>query len=211
MAGIVDDLERLRARLAISATLYEGDLLEHQRQAVTNALCAVADFLEAQSFPPEMLPPILRPALALAERQNNNLDQMFAERARGGRPKVTADHHDRFGILASFANAWLRIHEGDGRAQRIKLAEAARKMRGSWFGCVTPANLKAARETVSQEMKTHPAVMVAETFDNLFEQATAIVGRQNAFQFMIDYVNDSPAARMKGIWKTPPVSSTVER
>lgn len=210
MSDIHDDLAKLRSRLAISATLYQGNVLDHQRRSVMSALFAVADFLEAQGFPPESLPPILRPALALAERENNNLDQMFAQRARGGRPKATMDHHDRTGILAAFASAWLRMNEGDGRPQRDKLAEAARKMRGGWFGDVTRSSLKTAREVVSQEAKSHPAVVVADAFDDLFKQAVALVGRAGAFQFMTDYVNDAPAARMKGIWKTPPVSSAEE-
>lgn len=175
-----------------------------------SALGAVADFLEAQDFPPESLPPVLRPALALAERENNNLDQMFAQRARGGRPMATIDHHDRIGILAAFANAWLRMNEGDGRPQGSKLAEAARKMRGGWFGDVTRSNLKTAREVVSREAKNHPAVMIAATFDDLFVEADALAGRAGAFHLMLDYVNDSPVARMKGIWKTPPVSSADE-
>jgi hypothetical protein len=202
-----DDLLRLRSRLAISATLYESDDLDHQRRSVITALNALAEFLEAQDFPPESLPPILRPALALAERENNNLDQMFAQRARGGRPKATLDQHDRTGILAAFANAWLRLNEGDSRPQESKLAQAARKMRGGWFGVVTRSNLKTAREIISQEAKNHPAVVIAVEFDQLFDKAITIAGRAGAFQFMLDFVNNAPAARMKGIWKTPPVSS----
>lgn len=190
--------------------LYQSDKLVHQRKSVMSALSAVADFLEAQDFPPETLPPILRPALALAERENNNLDQLFAQRARGGRPNVTMDHHDRTGILAAFANAWLRMNEDDGRVQGSKLSEAARKMRGGWFGDVTRSNLKTAREVVSQEAKSHPAVVVADTFDDLFKQAVTLAGPADAFQLMLDYVNDAPAARMKGIWKTPPVLSADE-
>lgn len=210
MSEIHDDLAKLRSRLAISATLYQSTVLEHQRRSVVTALCAVADFLQAQDFPPESLPPILRPALALTERENNNLDQMFAQRARGGRPNVTMDHHDRTGILAAFANAWLRLHQGDDRTQGSKLSEAARRMRGGWFGDVTRSNLKTAREAVSQESKDHPARVIADTFDDLFEQAVALSGRSGAFQLMLDYVNESPAARITGIWKTPTVSSAEE-
>src|SRR5690606_26802290 len=103
--------------------------------------------------PPETLAPILRPALALAERENNNLDQMFAERARTGRPKATIDDLERIGILAALSNFWLKVHQNDGRNQSTKLAEAARKMRGHGFGKVTRANLKTARDTVNQEAK----------------------------------------------------------
>lgn len=79
-------------------------------------------------------------------------------------------------------------------------------MRGGWFGDVTRSTLKAAREVVSQEAKNHPAVLVAATFDGLFLEAVELVGRTGAFQLMLDYVNDAPVSRMRGIWKTPPVS-----
>jgi hypothetical protein len=197
------ELERLRSRLAISATLYQTETLELQRKAVLEALFAVHDFLEAQDFPPETLQPVLRPALALMERENNNLDQMFAQRARGGRPKATMDHQERTGILAAFANAWLRMHRSDGRPQASKLRDAARTLRGGWFGEVTAANLKMARDTVSQEASGHPAVVLAGVFDDLFAQAFAITSQEEAFKLVRDYVNESPAARVKGIWKTP--------
>ena len=205
-----EDLEKLRSRLAISATLYASDILEHQRKAVISAIFAVQDFLEAQAFPPETLPPLLRPALALIERESNNLDQMFAERARGGRPKATMDQHDRTGILAAFANAWLRIRRDDPRPQASKLSEAARKLRGGWFGNVTRSNLKTAREIVSQEASNHPAVVVSRLFDELFEEAFGLEGQENAFEFMRDFVNTAPASRIKGIWKTPTVSSAIK-
>ena len=83
-------------------------------------------------------------------------------------------------------------------------------MNGGWFGDVTRSNLMTARETVNQEAKNHPAVVIAATFDDLFVEADALVGRAGAFQLMLDYVNDAPVARMRGIWKTPPVSSADE-
>lgn len=199
----VQKLERLRSRLAISATLYQADALEFQRKAVLEALFAVSDFLEAQDFPPETLQPVLRPALALMERENNNVDQMFAQRARAGRPKATMNRQERTGILAAFANAWLRMHRSDGRPQAEKLRDAARTLRGGWFGEVSAANLKMARDTVSQEASKHPAVVIAGVFDELFEQASAITSKEEAFKLVRDYVNEAPAARVKGIWKTP--------
>lgn len=197
------ELEKLRARLATSAAFYQTESLEFQRKAVLGALFAVQDFLEAQDFPPETLQPILRPALALMEREHNNLDQMFAQRARAGRPRATLDRQERTGVLASFANAWLRIHHSDMRPQGSKLRDAATTLRGGWFGDVTAASLKSARETVSQEANNHPAVVIASVFDDLFEQAFAIASEDDAFNLVRDYVNEAPAARMKGISKTP--------
>jgi len=201
-----EDLAELRSRLATAGTLYQIDDLNHQRSSVASALAAVANFLEAQNFPPESLIPIMRPVLALAERENNNLDQMFAQRARGGRPKATIDDLERIGILAAFANAWLHIKKGDGRTQGSKLSEAARKMSGGWFGEVTRSSLKTARELVSQEAKDPPAVLIAALFNDFFEQSGVIFGEADAFQFMIDYVNASPSSHTNGILKTPPIS-----
>jgi hypothetical protein len=200
------DLTKLRQRLDISAALYQSENLSDHRRAVSNALDAVVEFLEAREFPYEALAPILRPMLALAERESNNIDQMFAERPRTGRPKVTMDHHDRTGILAAFANAWLRLHKDDDSTQSVKLTHAATKMQGGWFHNVTRANLATAREIVSQEAKNHPAVVVSKMFDEFFEQAIASKGRHNAFRSMVDYVKTSEASRIRGIWKTPPVS-----
>jgi hypothetical protein len=205
-----EELERLRSRLAMSGALYASDVLDHQRTAVVRALFAVQDFLEAHGFPPETLPPVLRPAFALMERENNNVDQMFAQRARGGRPKASLDQHDRTGILAAFANAWLRIHQNDGRSHANKLDEAARKLRGGWFGMVTRSNLKSAREFVSQEASGHPAVVISGVFDELFEQAFALAPPGAAFELMRDYVNVSPVSRITGISKTPTVSAARE-
>jgi hypothetical protein len=205
-----DHLEKLRSQLAISATLYASDVLDQQRKAVIGAIFAVQDYLEAQGFPPETLRPLLRPAFALMERENNNLDQMFAQRARGGRPAATMEQHERTGILAAFANAWLRVHQADGIPQTSKLAEAARRLRGGWFGEVTRSNLKTARDIVSQEASNHPAVVIARLFDQLFEEAFALDGPVNAFELMRDYVNVAPASRIKGICKTPTVSSPTK-
>lgn len=206
----VVDFTALRGKLADYAMLYESQDLDQKRKAVWSALVAVTDFLKAQDFPPSTLLPIMHPAIALAERENNNLDPMFSQRARGGRPNATMAGHERTGALAAFANAWLDLHKDDDRPQRAKLSEAARKMRGGWFGDVTLANLKTAREIVSQEARDHPAVIVAGMFDQLFDEAIATCGTAGAFQTMVAFVNESSAGRTMGIWKTPPVSSAEE-
>ena len=114
--------------------------------------------------------------------------------------------HERTGILAAFANAWLEQYKADERPQRLKLSGAARKMRGGWFGEVTRANLKTARDMVSQEAKDHPAVVMAKAFEELFDEARDTFGAANAFQAMLDYVNWAPAGRTMGISKTHHVS-----
>ncbi len=105
---------------------------------------------------------------------------MFAERARDGRRRPAIDELERAGILAALANFWLKIHQNDGRDQSTKLAEAARKMRGHWFGKVTRANLKTARDMVSQEAKDHPSVVAANLFDQMLNDTLECVGEDGS-------------------------------
>lgn len=208
-----EDLEFLRARLNAAANLYASSELDLQRNAVVLALSSVADLLEDHGFDAGQLAPILRPVLAIYERENNNLDAMFSKRPRGGRPKSTLDELERYGILASLAEFWLSQHRNEARPQKLKLDELARKIRGEYFGNVTRTTLQTARELVSQEAKNHPAVVVARVFDELLNDALELngdgglgVGPNQAVRLVIEFVNGSDASRMKGIWKTPSVS-----
>lgn len=199
-------LDALRTRLVIYDKLYRSEQLGQQRIAVQSALHSVSQYLEQQGIPLELHAPLLRPALALLERENNNLDLLFSERERAGRPKATLDESDRTGILASLANFWLATHKGDGRKQATKLAAAARKMKGPWFGTVTRANLATARDIVSQEATDHPAVVISRAFDEMLADWSPVAGRAATFDMMIDFLNHDRASRMTGISKTPTVS-----
>ena len=207
--GRVKALDHLHALLANHAQLYETGELQNQRDAVAASLLAVTDYLAAQGFSPATLAPLMRPVSALVEREHNSLDFMFTERARGGRPKATMADHERTGILAALAEAWLRLHPDDPRTQSQKLEEAARQMRGRWFGKVTKAQLKTARDLVLQEAKDHLAVKHAGLIYGWFIQAAELVGPRAAFDVMIHFFNEN---RMSfgggegGILKTPPVS-----
>lgn len=204
----VNDLETLRDDLALCADWYLTGDLPAQRLAVANALFGIAKYLEAQAFPPQAILPVIRPAIALAERElNNALDQMFAQRARGGRPSATFDKQMRTAILATLADFWLRLHEHDERAQAEKLAEAARNMRGPWFEDVSGGTLKTAREIISREASDHLAVEFYEGFSRFFDKAVAVVGANRAFPLMVRYINEHPVSSSMGILKTLPVSS----
>lgn len=211
--GRVAALERLHAQLTDDAQLYESDKLQDQRDAVAHALLAVADFLKAQGFANATLAPLMRPIAALAERENNSLDLMFAQRARGGRPKATLADHERTGILAALAEGWLRTHPGDDMTQSDKLSAAARKMKGRWFGTVTRAQLETARELVSQEAKDHPAASHATMVYGWFVRTAEMFGADNAFPIMVRFFNDQKmpfGAGEGGILKTPRVSPTED-
>jgi len=207
--GRVAALDKLHAQLVDDAQLYESDDLQDQRDAVAHALLAVADFLKAQGFANHTLVPLMRPVAALAERENNSLDLMFTQRARPGRPKATLADHERTGILAALAEAWLRTNETDDRPQSDKLAEAARKMTGRWFGSVTRAQLETAREVVSQEASDHPAVGHAKMVCSWHADVVEKFGVENAFPLMVRMFNDIKlpfGGGEGGILKTPRVS-----
>lgn len=211
--GRVRALENLHAQLVDDAQLYESGDLQHKRDAVAHALLAVADFLRAQGFTAATLAPLLRPVVALAEREHNSLDLMFAERARRGRPNSTLADHERTGILAALAEAWLGTHQSEGGTPSEKLAALSRKMQGRWFGAVTRAQLETAREFVSQEAKDHPAVKQAKEFSSAFERAAEMFGAENALPVIVQFLNDVPmpfGAGEGGISKTPPVSPTKD-
>lgn len=203
MTDTSNALAALRENLLECAEQYLSADLPSQRLAVTNALFSIAKYLEKSGFPPTTLLPVIRPALALAEREENNaLDQMFAQRKRGGRPSATFDAHLRTGILAALANAWLRIRVDDDRTQRAKLADAARNMRGPWFKGVSGATLKTAREIVAREAKDHVAVENFERFSRLINEVAESVGLNRSFPLMVRYINEHPVSRTMGILKT---------
>lgn len=204
----LEALQNLNSRLSAYAVLYESSGLDLKRRAISSALVAVSDFLESHAFPPNTLLAIMHPALALAEREDSILDPVFCERSSGGRPKASASDDERKGILAAFANAWLEHHKSENLPQRLKLAAAAQKMRGGWFGDVTRANLTTARDMINQEAKDHPAVVMAKAFGELFDDAKATFGAANAFQAMLDYMNSTQAGGPMGISKTPHFSSS---
>ncbi len=204
------EFSTLRDQLTLCAALYGSDNSERQRQAIFSALFAVTDFLQTKDFPPETLLPLMRPAIALAQLQDNIIDSLFAQRARGGRPKIGIEDLERAGILAAFANAWLHIHKDDPLDQRSKLSAAARAMRGGWFRDVNRQKLKSARDMVNQEGKDHPSVIIAKEFERLFDEAFQTVGSGKAFQTMVHFVNRSPPRSLPEILKTPPVSVSRE-
>ena len=207
MAKPHDEREKLREYLAECAKLYLTADLDSQRLAVASALYATAKYLEELQFPPETLLPLMRPATALADRENNALDEMFSQRPREGRPSLRTTAHMRTAILAVFANAWLKSHENDDRRQSTKLADAARKMRASGLNGVTGATLKTAREIVSRESKEHLAVEFSNRFAAFYAKVAESLGERRAFALMARYVGQHEINLALEILKTPSVLS----
>lgn len=202
------DLNALRKNLLECAEQYLSADLPSQRRAVQSAILAVAQHLEKLGFPPITLLPIIRPALALFEREEHNaIDQMFAERARVGRPSATTDAYLRAAILAALANLWLQIHRDDDRPQSVKLTEAASKMHGPWFKGVTGATLKTSREIATREGKDHEVSEYFDRFSRLIAGIAETIGASRTFPFMVRYVNEHPVGRTMGILKITPVSA----
>jgi len=209
--GRIAALEKLHVRLVDDARLYESDDLQDQRDAVADSLLAIVDYLKAQGFNDATLAPLMRPVAALSERENNSIDLMFAQRARKGRPRATLAEHERSGILAALSDAWLRSHAEQDQLQSDKLANAARKMKGRWFGNVTRAQLETARELVSQESPDHPAVTTAKRFEQHIAVAEETYGDAGAFTILVRFLNDQKVTfgiGEGGILKTPPISPT---
>lgn len=199
----------LNTRLADNFILYAQGDLQNQRDAVADSLLAVEVFLSNLGISQLALQPILRPVEALAERENNTIDPLFAERVRGGTPKRTLDRLNRMGILAALADAWLDAHAGDDRPQKLLLDEASRTFKGQWFKNLTSAQLKTARDLVSQEADNHPAVEQAKRTRADINRAAELYGDKIAITIMVRYLNECPpsfAFGNKKISETPTVS-----
>jgi hypothetical protein len=203
--GRVSALNGLHARLASNAALYEQGDLQDQRDAVADSLIAVQKCLRSMGFALATLAPIMRPAQALVERENNSLDPMFCERARIGRPNATISEHERIGILAAIAEVWLAIHRDDEGTQKQKLSRLSRILVGPWFGKITPSKLKTARDLVLQEAKDHLAVQHAQLYYSMIVKTAETSGAEIAIQIMVRFLNDTPATF--GVGK-PPISKT---
>lgn len=186
--GRVRTLERLHEALVDNARLYEGSL-QDQRDAVAGSLGAVKDYLILQGFAPATIDPVIRPIIALVERELNILDPLFTERPRKGRPKRSLESENRTGAIAAIAEFWLSGLKQDDRKQSLKLAELARRLSGGWFGNLTATKIKQAREIVSQEPKDHPAVTWAELYLSHLEFAADNFGHQGAIEIVVRNLN----------------------
>jgi hypothetical protein len=145
--------------------------------------------------------PAFRPLEALAERENNRIDPLFAERKRGGRPQNSDDQYHRSGVLAALVNFWIEAHPDiDGLS--VQLSTAARQFRGRWFGNVSAAHLKSARELVSQEAKDHLAVAAFDHFDLHIRALADEFGPEQALAVTIRILNEAPASTAMGNWRT---------
>ncbi len=210
---IREAVHALNLRLTDNADLYLRGSLQDQRDAVADTLLAVEGFLADQGLARLALLPILRPVEALVERENNTIDPLFSERARDGKPKRTLDRLNRIGILAALADAWLDAHAGDGRPQKLLLDEARRSFRGRWFKNLTSAQLKTARDLVSQEAADHPSVEQARRTRADIARAAEVYGPKNAIAIMVRYLNECPPSFAFGnmkILETPAVSPSGE-
>lgn len=189
-------LKELEAALALYAGWYGSGDLQQQRDAVAASVLAVARFLEGEGVHPMALAPLLRPVEALSERENNRLDPMFAEAlGQSARPKKSMRDRERTGILAAFAEAWLRSHPELERSQKEKLGDLARKLNGPWFGGigqVSAGQLRYARESI---FKRHPgnARETATVFYTGIVRAAELVGPENAFTWAVRLLNETPA------------------
>jgi hypothetical protein len=197
-------IESLHARMNEAAKSYEGGSLDDQRHAVFEAVLGVYEMLVEQGFSELTLAPLFRPIDALEAQFHRKPDLLFAQdrskKGKGGRPIKGPDRHHRDGILAALAEFWMQNHDQAEKAD-IRLARAARRFSGGrWFGQVTKAQLNSAREIVSQEAASHPAVVTAEAMRKRLAQAAADYGGDKAITVTIRILNDASRAYGAGNW-----------
>ncbi|WP_229839338.1 hypothetical protein [Sphingomonas glacialis] len=203
--GVRATLDQLHAKLTTSTELYETGGLDDQRYAVVDALNAIQEFLIGQGFNPNVLKPAHRPIEALVEQYNNGLDPMFAERRneQGGRQRTSPDEQHRTGALAAMAQFWIEIHpRGDQQ-----LAEAARRLRGRFFGSDIDADdLLTARKKASKHRRAkqfdHPIVYTAMSVRRMIDGYAADYGPAKAVTLAIWHLNYLAPATETGNWQT---------
>ena len=200
------DLDALNEEFAELAKIYEAGDLGDQRYAVASQLSLVQEFFVELGIPRVTLTPAYRPLEALAERESNRIDPMFAKpkeghKKTGGRPGKSHDDHNRMGVLAGLANFWLK-NRLPGLTIEEKLSIAARHFKGKWFGEVTKADLKRARMIVSQETLEHASVATAEHCRVQLEALAVNFGPAAAIEITIRVLNEAPASSALGNWAT---------
>ena len=199
-ADVHKQLDQLHSKMIKSTECYETGDLADQRFAVLEALDAIQDFLIGQGFSAFVLTPARRPIAALDDQENNRIDPMFAQR-KPGRAKNSLDRHNRTGQLAALAQYWIETHPSGN--QPAQLRSAARKFSGDrWCGRVEPAELKRARDTVSQEAKDHPAVHAAAGLRKLIDEYAEHFGASRALAVTIGHLNHMPISSDLGNWST---------
>ena len=186
--GRVTALNLLHQKMVANAKLYQGDL-QDKRDAITTQMLAIVEYLSSQGFALATLEPVMHPVSALVERELNRLDPVFAERLGGGRPKRSLVEESRTGALVAISEVWLRSLAADERTQKLKLAELARKISGGWFGRLSGATIKGAREIVSQEAKGHPAVSWAEFYREHLAEAELRFSPWASIQIVVHSLN----------------------
>ncbi len=164
----------LAQKLTACAKQYESDNLGEQRAAVSGSLEAVIVFLSERGIAPAALEPLARPIHALANRERNNPDKLFSERARGGRPSNSDPRSRNLGIIAACADHWIEHHRDDTRAIRNQFSEIARFLNKYGLSYVSASTIKQAREMVSRELSGHPS----KTAYNLMRNGLIEVGEK---------------------------------
>lgn len=187
--GRVAALGRLHSSLAESAAFYRKADLQGQRDAVFSTIEAIREFLAEQGFAPATLEPLMRPALALAERELNILDPLFAARARGGRPSRSLEHDSCVGAIAVIAEHWLAENPSGEGKQKDRHGTIARKLSGPAFGTVSAARVKSARELVNQESKESSVVRWAAFHRSGLKAMSELFGSAGAVTAYIDHLN----------------------
>ena len=183
--GPIQSLELLNAILERNAAHFESADLQNKRDAIANSLMAVATFLSEHGVDLSNLKAILHPVEALTERENNRLDPLFCDRARGGAPRRSLKQNQFDGIIAALANHWL-MHIADSSVpMSSRLSALARLLSRAGFESISAAQIKQARELVAQESSDHAARIMARQVENHLMRISKDHGENSAFETLL--------------------------
>lgn len=166
-----------------------------QRQAVCDAVIAVADFLDDQGFGSATREPLTRIVVALSDLgQNNRPDPLFCEKPRKGKPRRSSEEAIRQGQLAALADFWLLVHKEGAESETTKLARAARRISGDHFGKLDGTALQSAR---AYRRQSDGPVLLLRAYDHmksaLLKEASAAgegsEAARHALNVLIDALN----------------------
>ena len=163
-ADPVHALHQLHHQLVSVARMYEA-APQQQRQAVCDAITAVAEFLTGQGFSSATMAPLNRVVRAIVDLcQQNHPDPLFCEKLSNTKPRRNLADAVHQGHVAAIADAWLASASDEEGDEAAILERAARHMSGLHFGALNGTALSSAR---SYQRKTEQNDLLYKSYDQM--------------------------------------------
>lgn len=157
-------LDQLHERLSVVARVYEEGP-STQRQAVSEAILSVAEFLKEQGFSDDTLTPLMRVVWAFANlRDQNRPDPLFTEKRAPTKAKRSMEDAIRQGHLAAFATVWLNSQKTGEGDRSTKLGRGARQLSGYHFGKLSG---KALSNAMNYQRQTEHHELLYQAFEQM--------------------------------------------